>query len=147
MTVANDLAVRRALELAGVEFIDENGGDPGLRLRKRKRAKPVSDRWRAKQSVGVSGHQRVLDRQARCAQSISSAERGVCALADQLVPGLLQGRGIENWPRSNSCGRQFGTLGRSYVAIRSLVSAFPSFLRAMFLSGTDREHRACWRQP
>jgi hypothetical protein len=35
MTVANDLAVRRALENAGVEFIDENGGGPGVRLRKR----------------------------------------------------------------------------------------------------------------
>jgi transcriptional regulator with XRE-family HTH domain len=34
MTVANDLAVRRALESAGVEFIDENGGGPGVRLRK-----------------------------------------------------------------------------------------------------------------
>jgi len=34
MTAANDLAVRRALESAGVEFIDENGGGPGLRLRK-----------------------------------------------------------------------------------------------------------------
>ena len=32
---ANDLAVRRALEGAGVEFIDENGGGPGVRLRKR----------------------------------------------------------------------------------------------------------------
>src|SRR6476646_10203090 len=35
LTVANDLAVRRALETAGVEFIDENGGGPGVRLRKR----------------------------------------------------------------------------------------------------------------
>jgi ribosome-binding protein aMBF1 (putative translation factor) len=35
MTSANDLAVRRALELAGVEFIDENGGGPGVRLRKK----------------------------------------------------------------------------------------------------------------
>jgi hypothetical protein len=34
MTVANDLSVRRALEAAGVEFIDENGGGPGVRLRK-----------------------------------------------------------------------------------------------------------------
>jgi hypothetical protein len=33
MTTANDLAVRRALEAAGVEFIDENGGGPGVRLR------------------------------------------------------------------------------------------------------------------
>jgi len=34
MTVSNDLAVRRALEAAGVEFIDENGGGAGVRLRK-----------------------------------------------------------------------------------------------------------------
>jgi hypothetical protein len=34
MTSANDLALRRALEAAGVEFIDENGGGPGVRLRK-----------------------------------------------------------------------------------------------------------------
>jgi hypothetical protein len=39
MTAANDLAVRRALELAGVEFIDENGGGPGVRLRNRQRPK------------------------------------------------------------------------------------------------------------
>ena len=39
MTAANDLAVRRALESAGVEFIDENGGGPGVRLRKRQRTK------------------------------------------------------------------------------------------------------------
>jgi ribosome-binding protein aMBF1 (putative translation factor) len=39
MTVANDLAVRRALELAGVEFIDENGGGPGVRLRTRQQKK------------------------------------------------------------------------------------------------------------
>jgi hypothetical protein len=34
MTAANDLAVRRALETAGVEFIDENGGGAGVRLRR-----------------------------------------------------------------------------------------------------------------
>ena len=34
MTMANDLAVRRALEAAGVEFIDANGGGPGVRLQK-----------------------------------------------------------------------------------------------------------------
>jgi hypothetical protein len=39
LTVANDSAVRRALEGAGVEFIDENGGGPGVRLRKRQRSK------------------------------------------------------------------------------------------------------------
>ena len=30
MTVANGHAVRRALEAAGVQFIDENGGGPGV---------------------------------------------------------------------------------------------------------------------
>jgi len=39
MTAANDLAVRRALELAGVEFIDENGGGPGVRPCKAQRSK------------------------------------------------------------------------------------------------------------
>ena len=34
LTAANELAIRRALEAAGVEFIDENGGGPGVRLRK-----------------------------------------------------------------------------------------------------------------
>jgi hypothetical protein len=40
MTAANNMAVRRALEAAGIEFIDENGGGPGVRLRKRQRPKP-----------------------------------------------------------------------------------------------------------
>jgi hypothetical protein len=35
LTPANDLAIRRALEAAGVELIEENGGGPGVRLRKR----------------------------------------------------------------------------------------------------------------
>jgi len=39
LTAANDLAVRRALEEAGVEFIDENGGGPGVRLRRRQQKK------------------------------------------------------------------------------------------------------------
>jgi len=34
VTAANEAALRRALESAGVEFIDENGGGPGVRLRK-----------------------------------------------------------------------------------------------------------------
>jgi transcriptional regulator with XRE-family HTH domain len=37
MTTANELAVRRALEVAGVEFIEENGGGAGVRLRQRKK--------------------------------------------------------------------------------------------------------------
>jgi hypothetical protein len=39
MTAPNDLAVRHALEAAGVEFIDENGGGTGVRLRKRHQKK------------------------------------------------------------------------------------------------------------
>ena len=39
LTAANNLAIRRALEAAGVEFIDENGGGPGVRLRKRQQKK------------------------------------------------------------------------------------------------------------
>jgi len=35
--VANDMAIRRALEASGIEFIDENGGGPGARLRQRRR--------------------------------------------------------------------------------------------------------------
>jgi transcriptional regulator with XRE-family HTH domain len=32
--------IRRAFESAGVEFIDQNGGGPGLRLKKRQPKKP-----------------------------------------------------------------------------------------------------------
>jgi hypothetical protein len=34
VTLANEAALRSALETAGVEFIDDNGGGPGVRLRK-----------------------------------------------------------------------------------------------------------------
>jgi hypothetical protein len=37
LTAANNLAIRRALESAGIEFIDENGGGPGVRLKKKLR--------------------------------------------------------------------------------------------------------------
>jgi len=40
LTTANDLAIRRALEQVGVEFIDENGGGPGVRLRKPTKQRP-----------------------------------------------------------------------------------------------------------
>jgi hypothetical protein len=39
MTAANDLAIRRTLETAGVEFIDEDGGGPGVRMRKASKQK------------------------------------------------------------------------------------------------------------
>jgi hypothetical protein len=40
MTIATDLAVRRALEDAGVELIDANGSVPGVRLQKPARENP-----------------------------------------------------------------------------------------------------------
>jgi hypothetical protein len=40
VTLANEAALRLALESAGVEFIDENGGGPGVRLRKAGKGKP-----------------------------------------------------------------------------------------------------------
>jgi len=41
MTAPNEMAIRRAFELAGVEFIDENGGGPGVRLKKRQQKKKI----------------------------------------------------------------------------------------------------------
>jgi hypothetical protein len=41
MTAPNDLSIRRALEAAGVEFIDGDGGGPGVRLKKRTRPKSI----------------------------------------------------------------------------------------------------------
>ena len=40
MTTANDLAVRRTLEAAGVEFINENGGGAGVRVPSLRRRRP-----------------------------------------------------------------------------------------------------------
>ena len=42
VTSANEAALRRALEAAGVEFIDENGGGPGVRLRKSGKGKSAT---------------------------------------------------------------------------------------------------------
>ena len=39
LTAANNLAIRRAFEAAGVEFIDENGGGLGVRFRSPSREK------------------------------------------------------------------------------------------------------------
>jgi transcriptional regulator with XRE-family HTH domain len=39
LTLANDMAIRRVLEAAGVVFIDENGGGVGVRLRARLKGK------------------------------------------------------------------------------------------------------------
>jgi hypothetical protein len=33
LTAPNDRAIRRTLEKAGIEFIDANGGGPGVRVR------------------------------------------------------------------------------------------------------------------
>jgi hypothetical protein len=34
VTLANEAAIRRALEIAGIEFIEDNGGGEGVRFRK-----------------------------------------------------------------------------------------------------------------
>jgi hypothetical protein len=39
ITAANKAALRRALETAGIEFVDENGGGQGVRFRKPRRHK------------------------------------------------------------------------------------------------------------
>ena len=39
LTAANSATLRGVLEAAGVEFIDENGGGPGVRLRGRETSK------------------------------------------------------------------------------------------------------------
>lgn len=43
MTTANDLSVRRALENAGVEFIDENGGGVGVRFLEARRERSLRE--------------------------------------------------------------------------------------------------------
>jgi hypothetical protein len=40
-------ALRKALESAGIEFIDENGGGPGVRLRRRQQKKKKQDAARS----------------------------------------------------------------------------------------------------
>jgi len=39
VTLANEAALRRALESAGIDFIEENGGGEGVRFRKPQKAK------------------------------------------------------------------------------------------------------------
>jgi len=39
VTAANEAAIRRAFEAAGIEFIDENGTGEGVRFRRPRRAK------------------------------------------------------------------------------------------------------------
>ena len=59
LTSANDLAIRRALESAGVEFIDENGGGPGVRLRKRQQEKKARAGSNCKRRLSLRGLQPV----------------------------------------------------------------------------------------
>ena len=51
------LHIRAALEAVGVEFIDENGGGPGVRLRKRQQAEPKKrDTWQGELRVRAAPH-------------------------------------------------------------------------------------------
>jgi hypothetical protein len=47
LTTENDLALRRALEAAGVEFIDENGGGPEYDFESQHREKPGNEQPQA----------------------------------------------------------------------------------------------------
>ena len=58
LTSANDLAIRRALESAGVEFIDEDGGGPGVRLRKREQKKRLAQGVIANAGFRYDGYRR-----------------------------------------------------------------------------------------
>jgi hypothetical protein len=44
VTAANEAALRSALEAAGIEFIDENGGGAGVRFRKPAKGEPQKSR-------------------------------------------------------------------------------------------------------
>jgi len=50
--------IRRAFELAGVEFIDENGGGPGVRLRKRHQKKGYQKKGYQKKGYQKKGYQK-----------------------------------------------------------------------------------------
>jgi hypothetical protein len=52
------VVVRQAFERAGIELIDENGGGPGVRMRKRQRAKPSNGPWASSRRAS---HKRRID--------------------------------------------------------------------------------------
>jgi hypothetical protein len=43
VTLANEAAIRRALEIAGIQFIEDNGGGEGVRFRKAQRKKTENE--------------------------------------------------------------------------------------------------------
>jgi hypothetical protein len=43
VTLANEAALRRALETAGIDFIEDDGGGEGVRFRKPRKAKKRTD--------------------------------------------------------------------------------------------------------
>jgi hypothetical protein len=47
VTLANEGAIRRALEIAGIQFIEDNGGGEGVRFRKPKRQKNANETSRS----------------------------------------------------------------------------------------------------
>ena len=65
LTAANELAIRRAFEAAGVEFT--NGDQPGLRLTRTAAARPEEPGDRSKRKVGAkigrsqAGYQKTIE--------------------------------------------------------------------------------------
>ena len=66
LTAVNELAIRRALEVAGVEFIDENGGGPGLRLREAPAAEKITSIERRPVRFSTLHDRRMHDNKRTC---------------------------------------------------------------------------------
>jgi transcriptional regulator with XRE-family HTH domain len=111
MTAANDAAVRRALEAAGVEFIDENGGGAGVRLRKPHRSS-------ARVSHGIASEDRSARRFNEPNAIITDEQlllkKNLAITAEQ----LRAARGLLGWSQSELAARA----GLSLPTVRRVES-------------------------
>jgi transcriptional regulator with XRE-family HTH domain len=98
LTAANDLAIRRALEAAGVEFIEENGGGAGVRLRK-------PHQLSARASHGIASDDRFARRVGEPKEIITQEpnriKRNLAITAEQ----LRGARGLLGWSQSELAAR------------------------------------------
>src|SRR5208283_2348255 len=85
MTFANVFAIRRALENAGVELIDENGGGPGARLKQRLCA--CKSIWRTVVIVVISS--------TRISSLLAEGEASMMAANDLAVRRALEMAGVD----------------------------------------------------
>ena len=117
LTSANDLAIRRALESAGVEFIDENGGGPAIRWRALicnyplRLGHTVSHHNQAMLSRHRQASRAKFTAAAASANDISRAETGGGRAAPTVVGGL---RRLALAPPLASKPEFFGS-GRTFI--------------------------------